>query len=926
LNRFSPFATVRLRFALAALMAALAVAVVEGKAAAAEGLTDAPRMSFVNDVLPVLSKAGCNQGTCHGAAAGKGNFKLSLRGFAPELDFQAIRLEELGRRVDLAVPEASLILRKPSLDLAHRGGLVLPSGSAGYRIVRAWLAQGAPPSPAGESRLTGLAMEPAETLLEPGQSLAVRVTARFSDGALRDVTEWARYDSSDSRVATVDGSGLAQATGPGKAAVSASYQDQVAASEITVPFPASSEPRDYAALPRANYIDDLVIDQWQRLRLWPSPPADDATFLRRVAIDVTGTLPTPAEVRDFVADPDPAKRDRLIDRLLADGAHVDLWAQRWGDVFRVSREWLGERAAWTFHNYLRDRIARNVPWDEVVRELVAGAGDSTLLGPPNFYRLQKVYNEAELWPLTAAETTAQTFLGVRMQCARCHNHPFDRWTQADYYGFVSFFAQVTFKDMPDKGVVIFDRATGEIDHPRLGRPMPAKALAGPQMSAGRNPWDGASWIWDDASAATFPLSVDQSRQPRFARRSFELEGSPVYARLLVTADDRYEVYVNGRLVGADGAWSSAETYDVAPLLTAGRNTIAVKAVNLLGPGGLIAWLAAETAGRQMVVVGTDSTWKLTSLESPDWHMPDAADASWPQALDLGAAATAPWGTPAAPADVRPAAAGPTRRELLANWIVSPDNPFFARATANRIWKHYFGRGLVEPVDDLRASNPATNGPLLDALAKDLAAGGSDLARFQRTILRSRAYQLSGTPTEANRADAMFASHYLARRMTAEQIMDAVGHVTGMPLAFAGTPAGTRAQQLPDTKFPSAFLDTFGRPLRRVASCECERVQDPNLRQALEMMHNADQHASITADAGLVNRLVQQGADDRKLLDEIYLHALARPPRDQEAAALLDDLAATLDEAPVENRALLRRQFFEDVLWAVVNSKEFLFNH
>ena len=713
------------------------------------------RLSFVNDVLPVLSKVGCNQGKCHGNSLGKGGFRLSLRGFAPELDYTAIRRGELGRRVDLVRPRESLILQKPTQGIPHQGGRVLAPDSPGYQILLTWLSEGAPGRDDGQPSLERLEIEPDQTFLERDKTVPLRVWAHFSDASRRDVTRWARYLTNDNTVAAVNGDGVVRAAGSGKAAVSAAYGDLVAAAELIVPFGTPSTTQDAPGVAAASYVDRLVTAQWRQLRLQPSPPADDATFLRRLWIDVTGMLPTPEHVRAFLASENPGKRSAEIDRLLESSEFVDMWTQKWGDILRLSREWLGEKAMWTFHRYLRHSIRDNVPWDEVVRQLVAGTGDSGREGPPNFFRLQNVFNQPELWPTTAAESTAQTFLGVRMQCARCHNHPLDRWTQADYYSMVSFFSQVRAKQSPEGYVVIHDRGAGEIDHPRLGKAMPSKPLA------------------DEAMPADAPLS---------------------------------------------------------------------------------------------------------------------------------------------------------RRQYLARWITAPENPYFARVTVNRIWQHFMGRGLVEPVDDLRSSNPPTNGLLLDALADDLVRHGFDTRHLMRNILLSGVYQLSSVATEANRDDLQFYSHYLPRRMTAEQILDSLGTATGVRETFSGLPPGVRAQQLPDTKIPSTFLDTFGRPLRRVASCECERVQQVNMAQALELMHSGVLHDRVTTDEALVARMLVEGRSDEAVLQEIYLRTLSRPPSGEESAALLGQYGELDDATPAEGRAAVYREFFEDLLWAVLNSKEFLFNH
>ncbi|MBX9790971.1 MAG: DUF1549 and DUF1553 domain-containing protein [Pirellulales bacterium] len=721
-------------------------------------------VSFVNDVLPVLSKAGCNQGTCHGGATGKGGFRLSLRGYAPELDWPVIVRDDFGRRINVAEPQQSLLLRKPTLATPHQGGRLIELGSPAFEILVRWIAAGAPGPRDDEPRAEALSITALDSsaeadagLIRPGTARQLQAVARFSDGSSRDVTAWTRWDTSDAMVARVDAVGRVTAVAGGRAAASGAYQSLVSAQPIAVAFAATGESStsfDYDTLARANYIDDLIIADWRLLGLQPSPPVDDATFYRRLALDVTGTLPTPDEVRAYAADTRPDKRARAVDALVARDEFVDMWAQKWEDIFRASREWIGEKSVWVFDHYLRDAVARNRPWNEVARELIAGTGNSSSSGPPNFFRLQKVFNELELWPLTAAETTAQTFLGIRLQCARCHNHPFDRWTQADYYAMVSYFARTSPKTDADGNTVIYERASGEIAHPRLGRPMAPQPLGGPRS---------------------------------------------------------------------------------------------------------------------------------------------------------------------------PAVEGTNRREALAAWVASPDNPYFARATANRVWRHFMGRGLVEPVDDLRPSNPPSNPALLAALADDLAAHSFDVRHLMRVILLSETYRLSSLATAENVVDRQFYSHWLPRRLTAEQLLDALAAVTGVPEKFAGLPAGYRAQRLPDTKFASAFLDMFGRPLRRSA-CECERIQEPNLAQSLELMNSEAIDARVRSDQGLVAGLIGRGASDDELAGEIYWRALGRAPTDAERQLCQTELTTAFAGAGASDPAAVRRQCFEDLLWAVLNSKEFVFNH
>lgn len=897
-----------------------------GQFAGAESVQPAasgPVPSFVNDVLPVLSKLGCNQGTCHGAASGKGGFALSLRGYAPELDHPAIVRQQMGRRINRAIPEDSLLLLKPQRRLPHQGGRLWDPASPGWRIVRDWIAAGAPGPQDSDPRLVSLSLEPASFVLEPTAEARLKVTARFSDGQQRDVTAWARYDTNDNAVAAVDRQGTVRAAGPGRAAISAAFQSQVAVVDVVVPFPAAAVPRDYAALPRHNYIDQHVIAQWQRLRLWPAPPADDAAFLRRVYLDLTGTLPEPDEVRAFLADTRPDKRAVLVERLLASPRFVDNWVAKWGDIFRVSREWIGEKGVTAFNGYLRRRFADNAPWDETVRQLIAGQGDGSKLGPPNYFRLQKVFNEAPLWPLVAAETTAQTFLGVRMQCARCHNHPQDRWTQDDYYGLASFFSKTIGKDHEgEKLALVTDDHAYEIAHPRRGRPMPPTTLDGTQMapSASETAFAGAKWIWDAAGA---PQEAE-SGVPRVARCTLELPSAPVGAQIFLTADDEFTLYVNGRQIGAGKQWSAPQRFDLREALRAGRNVVAVRALNNSGPGGLLAWLQVAVSENDVRLWPSDATWKMTSQPIENWYAVELDDTAWPAAVEQGPHHMPPWNLAAVPAPPLQGAGSQTRREFLAAWVTARDNPYFARMTANRIWKHFFGQGLVEPVDDLRTTNPPSNPELLDALAADLVAHDFDLRHLIRQMVHSRVYQLhsAGSPAE----DRRFYSRYYPRRLTAEQIVDAFGQVTGVREPFAGLPPETRAIQLPDTKVPSPFLDMFGRPLRRLASCECERVQEPNLGQALELLNGPFLHSRVVHDDGLVHRLLRAGADDATMLEEMYLRCLSRAPRDEERRALLAEGQAAWGQADAATRDTLRREFYEDVLWALLTSREFLFNH
>jgi hypothetical protein len=739
----------------------------------------------VNDVLPVLSKVGCNQGACHGARAGKGGFRLSLRGYAPELDYLAITHDLRGRRINRSHPEASLLLRKPLGQLPHMGGRLLAQTTPEYQILRDWIAAGAPGPRHGEPRPIRLEVPPpvlsfagvqafrCSGVQPPGitgdasqDSLApaarssghqvirssghqLQVRARFSDRSLRDVTHWARYATNNNAVATVDEAGRVTGVGPGATAISIIYQDQVAFARVEIPFLNRVEPRQILSLPRRNFIDDLVLGQLARLRLPPSPFADDATFLRRVTLDTIGLLPTPEEVRAFVADQHPAKRERLVDALLARPEFVDFWTLKWSDLLRVNRQVLGERGMWAFHQYLRESVAANKPWDQLARELLTARGDPRAVGAANFYRIAPTPGEA-------AEAVAGAFLGIRLGCARCHNHPRDRWTQDNYYEIASFFARVSVKKEGTGSSVVFVKETGDIAQPRLGRPLPPRAF-------------GSAMV-----------------------------------------------------------------------------------------------LALDTPG--------------------------------------------------------------DRREALARWLTAPENDLFARAIVNRIWRHFLGLGLVEPVDDMRATSPASNEPLMAALCADLVRHQFDLKRLMRLILTSRTYQLSSRPTPENAADDRHYSRFFARRLTAEQLADALGQVTGRPETYSGVPEGFRAAQLPDTTIASELLDAFGRPPRSVV-CECERSAETTMPQALLLLNGAAVNEKLGAEGGTLRRLLAAHRDDPPVIDALYLLAYSRTPAPAERATHLAAIRRAIAARPSSVTANdARREAFEDLLWALINSREFLFNH
>lgn len=698
------------------------------------GVAQSKSPRFATEVVPVLTRLGCNQGACHGAAAGKGGFKLSLQGYDPEADYEAITRAAGARRVAPAQPENSLLLRKPTMAVPHRGGQVLTAGSPAYRLLVDWIAGGMPAPEPTEPGLVALEVVPPVRTLSLGGKQRFRVRARFTDGTRRDVSPETLFSGSDGTVANVTSDGEASVVGKGEAAVLVRYRDLVATATVISPFgpPIRSLP------PRASEIDRRVDQKLAALGLEPSPRCSDADFLRRVSLDAVGTLPTPEAVRAFLADRDPNKRDKLIEALLSRPEYVDYWTLQWGDILRSTRSALGEKGLVAFNHWLRQSVAENKPWDRTARELVLARGSMFDDGAANYFR-------AASTPETLAETTAQVFLGVRMQCARCHNHPYERWKQTQYYQLAAFFARVRTKpgEAADERIV-YAANSGEVTHPKTGQAVTPTAL------------------------------------------------------------------------------------DAAPL---------------------------------------------------------------------------------------PATFTGDRRQALADWLTSPRNPFFARILVNRVWKHFLGQGLVEPVDDMRVTNPPTNAALLDYLAQDFVRNGYDVKRLMRTILRSETYQRTAVPTRRNAADTHYYSHFFFKRLGAEPLLDAVGAATGVGEKFGGYPVGLRATELPDTSVQSYFLDLFGRPARNIV-CQCERTDAPNLGQILHFMNGKDINDRLASKDGRVARLLAAGTPNVGIIENLYLAALSRFPTEDEALESLISFGRAKD----------RRQEAEDLLWALLNSKEFLFNH
>ena len=725
---------------------------------AVTGMAGESLRSFRNDVQPVLAKMGCSMGACHGALAGKGGFKLSLRGYDSLTDFQTITRGARGRRIEPTDPGSSLLLMKPTMAVPHKGGLRFAVDSPAYEIVAQWIAEGAQPPRDSDPVVTELEVFPREVTLKPGDQQRAIVRAKYTDGSVRDVTPWAKFASANEAVATVDDDGHIKVVGHGGGAVTVWYSSKVANLRITSPYAAEVADEVFAKAPRKNFIDELNLKQLKLLRLPPSAAADDATFVRRVYLDTIGKLPSAEETRAFLADEKAEKRDQLIDALLARPEFVDYWAYQWSDVLLVNGAILRPDAVKAFYGWIRKRVEENTPWDEFARQVVVAKGSSFENGATNFYAL---HQDAE----SMTENVSQAFLGLSIGCAKCHNHPLEKWTNDQYYAMANMFARV--------------RAKGWGGEPRNG--------------------DGA--------------------------------------RTLFVSD-------HGDLV------------------------------------------------------------------QPSKGVPQAP----------------------APLDAKPLAADSDedRREYLAEWLTSPGNPYFARSITNRVWANYFGAGLIEPVDDLRLSNPASNEELLQAASKFLVEHKYDLKSLMREILRSATYQRSGVPIGASHDDTRNYSHYYPKRLMAEVSLDAISQVTAVPTEFSEIEypgadraktefyaKGTRAMQLYDSAVASRFLRAFGRN-QRVITCQCERSNEPSLVQALHISNGDTILGKLEAKEGKIASLLTGGLPNYRIVEDLYLSAFSRYPTDQEMTPLL----AALNEAPEKDR----RAVLEDVYWAVMSSREFLFNH
>ena len=753
--------------------------------------------SFRNDVLPVMTKMGCNSGPCHGAAAGKNGFKLTLRGYDPETDYYTLTHQALSRRTDRLEPAKSLILLKPTLTIPHGGGRRFPVGSLEYQVMSGWIAAGMPPPQASDARITDLQVLPHEASLRPGAKQQLLVTATFSDGHTEDVTRWVKFSSGDDGVATVNDSadsnvtegrgfspaekrapnnnsfdgrhyggaeappfpnGLVTMHGAGEAPVTVWYLSHVTFARLRIPSPYKIEESAFDRAPRHNYIDDAVIAHLKVLHVPPSRPATDAEFIRRAYLDAAGILPQPREVEAFLKDTSPDKRDRLINALIARSEFVDYWAYKWSDLLLVSSNKLAPEGMWTYYNWIRESVAADKPWNRFVREIVTANGSARQNGAANYWVIHRD-------PKDISENMTQAFLGTTITCAHCHNHPLEKWTQKDYYGMANLFARVRLK---------------------TGAPGGFRPGVGP--------------IYDDVAVITSPSGEYH--------------------------DDRF--------------------------------------------------------GRPLP----------------------------PKPLDAKAL---PFSSPEDP------------RDYFAQWLTSPDNPYFARAIVNRVWRNFMGRGLVDPVDDMRATNPPTNEELLSALTKDFVAHNFDVNYLIKTIMQSATFQTSSEPNKENQDDEKYYSHYLIRRLPAEVLLDALSEVTQSPEKFDGYPLGMRAMQLPDTAVQNYFLSAFGRPAREQTR-ESERTSDPSITQALHVINGDTLNEKLRAPDGTVDMLLRLGLSDEEMVNYLYLAAFSRYPTDSERAAIVNDLKSA-EAQPVPGSTVdPRRAALIDMTWAFLTSKEFMFNH
>lgn len=711
-----------------------------------ESTTAADAVSFELDVLPILTARGCNQGACHGKSKGQNGFRLSLLGFDSEFDHAALTQHARGRRVFPASPERSLLLQKATGELPHGGGVRLELNGPDYQVVRQWIAEGGQRRRAGEPTLTGIVLTPTDLALQPSESRPLQVVANYSDGSTRDVTARTSYQSNEAAIVGVDRAGLVKAGPlPGEAAIMARYMNLIATCNVSIPLPGSVPVETYQQLPKANFIDEHVWTKLQSLAIIPSASCDDAKFLRRVSLDLIGRLPTPEEVRAFLGDSNPQKRVKIIDQLLERPEYADHWANKWVDLLRPNPYRVGIKAVLNYDVWIRDSFRANKPYDQFVRELITATGSTWHNGATTLFRDRREPDEI-------TTLVSQLFLGIRLECAKCHHHPFEKWGQEDFYGFAAFFSRIGRKGTglspPISGgeEMVLVAKSGQVQHPLTGAVLPPKPL--------------------------FPLP------------SVNLEPSP-------TVDPR---------------------------------------------------------------------------------------------------------------------------EQLAAWITSEENPFFGQVIVNRVWSDLMGRGLVEPIDDLRGTNPPSNPALLRALAEDFRKHQCDLKHLLRTITNSHAYGLSSVPNDRNRVDLRNHSRHYRVRLRAEVLADAVADITGIRDSYSAMPSGSRANQIWTHRVQSVTLDTFGRPNPN-QDPPCERTSDTTMTQALHLMNAPQLHQKVISDEGRAAKLAASDLSSEAIVEELYLLVYSRLP----------DAAEQEIAQQIFRESTSRRQATEDLMWALINTPEFVFN-
>jgi hypothetical protein len=698
-------------------------------------------ISFKLDVMPIFLRTGCNVGGCHGSARGKDGFRLSLFGFDPDGDYIRLTREQPGRRLNLAIPEDSLLLTKCTGKVSHSGGTKFKEDSPFYATLMRWLDAGAPMDAADVAKPVSLEIMPKNAVMEEGDKMQFTARAKYSDGTDRDVTNLVLFLSNNDNSAAISENGLVTANKRGEAFVMARFATFTVGSQVIV-IPKNLQ-YSWPTVPEYNYIDTLVDAKLQKLRILPSELCSDEVYLRRVYLDVIGQLPNQEEYDRFVTSTDPKKREQLVDELLGRKEFVEMWVMKWAELLQIRSDdnnKMSYKAVVLYYNWLEDKIARNVPFDQTVRELLSSTGGTFTNPATNYYQVERD-------TLKIAENTAQVFMGMRIQCAQCHNHPFDRWTQDDYYGFASFFAQVGRKNGEDpREVIVFNTGGGTVNHPLKGA----------------------------------------VKDPKFL-------GEPT---------------------------------------------------------------------------------------------------------------------------TRPIAPGKDRREVVATWLASSENPYFAKNLGNIVWDHFFGRGIINPVDDVRISNPASNPELLEALGEHFTSYNYDFKRLVRDICTSRTYQLATATNATNELDEKNFSHAGIRRVRAEVLLDVINQATESKQKFKGLPLGSRAVQIADGRTTDYFLTTFGRATRETV-CSCEVKMEPNLSQALHLLNGATVQSKV-GNGTVINKMMAEKRSVQDIMNDLYLRTLTRRPTAKEVENF-DKLVA--DCKPDEQRKIL-----DDLFWALLNSEEFIFNH